>query len=298
MRRATITIQASTKISLRNILFATDFSAYSAAALPYAVSLAEKYGAKILAVHVVPAPVPAPKGSWDVTIERKEREVREKLEKIVPKLHGVPHELVVGMGSPWKMLSEIIRDSEVDLVLIGTHGRTGADKLLMGSVAEGIFRRSSCPVLTIGPKVTAKPENVTEIHEVLFPTDFEAGSQNAAAYAISLAQENQARLTLLHVVGSLEEATRDPQKTIVSYLGKLEDVVPPDADLWCKAKSFVCYGHVAEEILGLAKERGADLIVLGVRHAGALAAVSSHAPWGISCQVVREAHCPVLTVRC
>jgi nucleotide-binding universal stress UspA family protein len=291
------TTQATTKISLRNILYATDFSEHSAAALPYAVSLAEKYGAKVLAAHVVPAPVPAPRGSWDVTVERAEREAREKLEKIAPKLHGIPHELVLGMGSAWKALSDIIEESQVDLVVIGTHGRTGTDKLLMGSVAEEIFRRAPCPVLTIGPKVTAKPENVTQIHEVLYPTDFGAGSQEAAAYAISLAQENQARLTLLHVVETMEETTRDPQKTVISYLGRLQDLVPPEAELWCRAKPFVVFGHVAEQILDLAKERGADLIVLGVRHAGALAAVSSHMPWGIACQIVREAHCPVLTVR-
>jgi nucleotide-binding universal stress UspA family protein len=291
------TIQATTKISLRNILFATDFSEHSAAALPYAISLAEKYGAKILAAHVIPAAVPAHRGSWDVSIEHVEREAKEKLEKLAPKLHGIPHELVLGMGPAWKMLSGIIQESQVDLVVIGTHGRTGAEKLLMGSVAEEIFRRSPCPVLTIGPRVTAKPESVTEIHEVLYPTDFGAGSQEAAAYAISLAQEHQARLTLLHVVERLEETTRDPQKTVISFLGRLQDLVPSEAELWCRAKPFVVFGHVAEQILDLAKERGADLIVLGVRHAGAFPGIYTHAPWGIAFQVVREAHCPVLTVR-
>ena len=93
-----------------------------------------------------------------------------------------------------------IEADDVDLIVLGTHGRTGAEKLLLGSVAEEIFRRSPVPVLTIGPGVRSSTHNAGRFRRVLFATDLSPESLAAAPYAITLAQENQARLALLLVM--------------------------------------------------------------------------------------------------
>jgi nucleotide-binding universal stress UspA family protein len=103
------------------------------------------------------------------------------------------------------------------MLVLGTHGRSGVGKLLIGSVAEEVFRRAACPVLSIGPKVSQQPAGEIQFHNILFATDFSENSLAALPYAISLAEEDQAQLTLLYVIGQpaagivdLEEVKAQP----------------------------------------------------------------------------------------
>jgi nucleotide-binding universal stress UspA family protein len=280
-------------VSIKQILFATDFSRPSARALPYAVALAEKYRAKVHAVHIAPEPIGLPaaarKGLQSLGVKHQ-RDDRDALARLQADLQRVPHEILSREGDVWTELSKITRADGIDLIVIGTHGRTGASKLLMGSVAETIFRHAPCPVLTVGPQASGEPDSIADLHEVLFPTDFSAESLAALPYAISLAQQDDARLYLLYVAGRSQCG-----ETLLE--SQLRNLVPPDARLFCEPKVFVETGPPAERILALAEELGTDLIVLGVKGTPWVFEPSTHLPQATAYKVVSQATCPVLTVR-
>jgi len=147
-------------------------------------------------------------------------------------------------------------------------------------------------VLTIGPRVTPPTNDDVAFKCILFATDFSAGSLRALPYALSLAEENQARLILLHVIPLVPLQHQD--SAAASARGRLEVLVPPESSNWCQPECVVRFEFPAEGILTLAGSQGADLIVMGV-HKGAPAA-SAHLPWAIAYEVVCHAHCPVLTM--
>jgi nucleotide-binding universal stress UspA family protein len=180
-------------------------------------------------------------------------------------------------------------------MILGTHGRTGAMKLLLASVAEEIFRRASVPVLTIGPSVRKGFHTGGQFRRVLFATDFTREAQTAAPYAISMAQENQARLLLLHVMRDpdIKASKRTPQDSVANVMHQLYELVPPEAE-FC---ATVRFGDPAERILEAAMELEADLIVLGVRDAGKNLGAATHLERTTAHTVVAHAPCPVLTVR-
>jgi|SRR5579872_1245813 len=285
---------ASKRVALEKIVFATDLSKDSAEALPYALSIARKYGSTIFAVHVVSSlafDVTPPTMAVQAIVAQALREAKESMAVLANQMKGIPHETIVRKGDIWGELSTIVNDKDIDLIVVGTHGRSGVSKLLMGSVAEKIFRQAPCPVLTVGPNVSGEPRSIVDIHTILFPTDFSAESLAAAPYAISLAQENRARLYLLHVVPD-----SDPDYDEASLSARLLALIPPDANLWCAPKAFVEYGDVTQKIIDLTDELAVDLILLGTKGASRLAGITSHLAMATACKVVRESVCPVLTV--
>jgi len=290
-----MTTQTASKIiTFDNILFATDFSKQSNIALPFALSIAHKYASKIFAVHVL---APPPLGNFP-TIEMQAlaaqslREAHDYIKVLEPRLGGVPHEALLKKGDIWDELSAITKDKNVDLIVLGTHGRAGASKLLMGSVAERIFRQSRCPVLTVGPNVSGEPGSVADIHTILCPIDFTAESLAAVPHAVSLAQENQARLYLMTVVPDPV-----PEYEESSLTARLKALVPPEANLWCEPKPFVESGDAGDRILEQAEELAVDLIVLGIRPVSTLAGTRTHLGMATAYKVVSRAICPVLSVR-
>lgn len=292
---------ATARVSLKNILFATDFSQPSEQALPVARAIARGYGSKVFAVHVLtPAAYPpVPPETAAATAAAVEEYVEGEMQRIESQLAGLPHETVIERDiAVWPALRRVIKDQSIDLLVLGTHGRTGAQKLLMGSVAEEIFRQSPVPVLTIGPRVRTSVHGGAQFHRVLLATDFTPESLAAAPYAISLAQENQARLTLLYVVplegGS--HAEKGKVEPVAALLYRLGELVPADAELWCHPETILEYGNPAERILAAARERGADLIVIGVRGARGHLGAATHLERATAHKVVAGADCPVLTV--
>lgn len=196
------------------------------------------------------------------------------------------------------MVSALIKEHQIDLVVIGTHGRKGLEKLVIGSVAEKILRRSPVPVLTVGPHVHMAPEQTTQTKQILFATDFGPASREAAPYAISLAQESQAHLDLLHVVEPQKAGELvHPRELMNAAARQLRKFVPEDAELWCEPEYLVEQGDAAERIRDVAKRRGADMIVMGVKRAEGDLGASAHFPWAIAHKVIAGTGCPVLTVR-
>jgi len=281
--------------SLKNILFATDFSMRSNLALPYAISIAGKYGSKIFAAHVVDHPLPIITSQLDtaqIPPTQAEQEAEVGLASLETRWFGIPHEILLRKGDIWTELSEIINTKGIGLIVIGTHGRTGNKKLLMGSIAEKIYRQALCPVLTVGPAVSGGSDSIVDLRQILCPTDFSAESLAALPYAISLARENKAHLHLLHIAIGFPEPE---QAAIVK--SKIRKLVPSNANLFAEPKVLVEYGAPAQRILELAEEFGTDLIVLGVKRIPTHFEQSKQYRMATAYKVVSQAICPVLTVR-
>ncbi len=292
-------VEARTKIELKSILFATDFSPAAETALPYAIGLAKQYGGKVHGLHVrFPAtyPVVGPEGLPQV-IDAAEEQAKFEAQQLHEMLAGVPHDVTVMEGDLWPAIQEIVNQEKTDLIVLGTHGRTGVSRALLGSAAEEIFRRASCPVLTIGPFVSQNTERRLAMKEILYATDFSPESLAALPYAVLLAQEHQSNLTLLHVAGRPEVGDLVHEELYAdSTLRRLRALVPAGADLWCEPRCRVEQGAEAEKIMEIAIALGADLIVLGVRSAEGGMGATTHLLRSIAHRVVALAQCPVLTV--
>ena len=301
-----------TAVALKNILFATDFSDASEAALRYVTAFGLRYGSTIHLAHVLPdvtflrpgAPDPAVVGS---IYEEAHSGAQEKMQRLADRLRGFSHRTYVRHGQTCQVLGEIIGEQQIDLLIAGTHGRTGLGKLVMGSVAEEILREASCPVLTVGPKVvgTLPPESRRDrelpptqinVRQVLYATDFKQESHEGAHYALSFAREFRARLALLHVIEDYGNQTYERPGPIDTALSKLRELVPEDCGLRFPPEILAKFGSPAECILQTAADRDVDLIVLGVRPAAGHIGAATHFGRAVAHKVVVGAHCPVLTV--
>lgn len=295
-------IETGMRLVLKNLLFLTDFSEPSELAIPFATALAREYEAKLHALHVL-TPVPlayASPESAAASIEGIEEGAQAEMQRLDSQLVGVIHETMLIHGeSVWSSVEKILGEREIDLMILGTHGRTGTMKLLLGSVAEEIFRRSNVPVLTIGPSVRNGMHNGGHFHRVLYATDFTPEAQAAASYAISMAEENQARLLLLHVMRdpAVKRTGQAAEDSVANVMHQLYEIVPQSAEIWCRPEATVRFGPPADRILEAAIELDADLIVLGVRDAGRRIGAATHLERTIAHKVVAHAVCPVLTIR-
>jgi nucleotide-binding universal stress UspA family protein len=296
------------RVAFQNILLATDFSTPSDVALDYAGAIARRYDAKIYVAHVIrpDAYQLVPPEALNATMDQTRRYAEQHMANLLVsgRLRDIPPQVLVGTGELWPVLADMIERHVVDLIVAGTHGRTGVRKLLLGSVAEEIFRLAPCPVLTVGPHVSeARSEEHSylrgPVRRILYATDFTPNSDRASGYALSLAQEHEAHLTLLHVVQELPEGSPQNRARLLEYFfRKLRELVPAEAELWCAPEFAVEFGPTADAILkvaaGRTPEEAVDLIVLGVRKA---ATFPGHLPPATAYKVVCQARCPVLTVR-
>lgn len=289
------TIPQIARISLKNILVPTDFSPTSTAALPFALTLARIYGATLLAYHVIP-PEPLEPVVTDRLPEQDDRGWEEARQNLTEFAHersigDIPVHCLLERGDLVDALPAVIHDREIDLVVLGTHGRRGVSKLVLGSEAEKIYRSSPCPVLTVGPKVRA---GEWKLHRILCPVELAENPEPALHYALSLAEENEAEFIVMQSVPLVPWQHRE--SVAQQTCRRLESLVPEQAKDWCTPEFLVRWEHPAEAILLAATEREADLIVMGVRKSRATA-LSSHLPWPVASEVVSRAPCPVLTVR-
>ena len=288
---------AKIRTQFENILFATDFSAAASHAVPFVKKIARHFQSNLVALHVKPPvvnPMTQPT-TWQADIVAARVFDKKHRDELLDTFAGINTEVMIEEGEIQSCLQSAIEKHNTDLVIIATRGRTGVAKVLLGSVAEEIFRTLPCPVLTVGPHSDPAKAN---IREILLATDFGSESQSAAAYAVSLAQEYQARLTLLHVVPERKPGELvswfDVQESSKQLLRKL---VPAGAEAWCRPEYLVERGDPAERILDLANLRAVDLIVLGAQPEKGIPGAATHLPIATAHKVVAHANCPVLTVR-
>ncbi|HXE91536.1 MAG TPA: universal stress protein [Terriglobales bacterium] len=290
-------LDAKTRVSLANILVATDFTPPAQTALAYAAAIARRYESKLFVAHVLLPEISPPPPARTSTGQKQERFAEKQMEELLASasLEGIPHQGLMGRGEIWDALGDMVRRHEIDLVVTGTRGKKGVSKVVLGSAAEEIFRMAPCPVLTVGPHASRRPPEEIVFRHILYPTDFGEASAHAAPYAVSLAQENQAGITLLHVAEERHGATlREKLDVRTEAVRRLHALVPPEAELWCEPEFLVRMGDARQWILRVASDCAADLIVMGVKP---VAAFSAHLPASTAYTMACEAHCPVLTVR-
>lgn len=289
-------VEASSQIALKSILFPTDFSERSAVGLPYAAAIARRYNAKLHVAHVVSPETPIsmpvegpPVSAWSMA--EQEVAILERSDLLA----ACQYDTVVEQGELWEVLSEIIKKYEVDLIVMVTHGRGGFKRLILGSAAEEIVREASCPVLTIGPEVPSRVDSKRNLRQVLYTTDFRPGSLASLMYAVFFAEENGARLTLVHVAEPPSTAGSDDAER-QRALHRLQQMMPAENYLVWQPKYLIESGPAGSTVLRLAKEEHADLIVMGARETPRHW-IPSHFTWTTLHQILCDAPCPVLTVR-
>jgi nucleotide-binding universal stress UspA family protein len=299
---------------LKSVLVATDFSKASDRPVRHALAIAQHFGAKLYLTHVVSSIGYAIAGppAQELALESCERDLQELEKNLLAdgSLAGLEHEFLTAKGVVWKELQGIIEQQQIDLVVVGTHGRQSLKKLVLGSVAEQIFRRSNCLVLTVGPGSFQQSalEKSRAFRPFLFATDFGEASLHALPHAISFANHFGAKLILLHVepVNAVPEGfhwsstSMDVQKlrddARFKALVRLKELLSHQPRLAEEPDFLVKFGAPGETILRVAAEQQVDLIVMGLNRTRYVD-TACHSPWATAYAVVCGAACPVLTVK-
>ena len=280
-------------ISFKQLLVATDLSPASLLSLPYVVAIARRFDSTVFVAHVIPMFVyetARPQSIQAVTTECHAG-AQEKLTEITGKLRAeaIEARTLLGEGDVGVVLSEWIDKHRFDLIAMGTTGRSGVRKLVLGSMAEEMIRVAECPVLTVGPEIYN--EGPSALKDILCATDFSPDSAHAVLYARSLAERSASRLIIVHVRLAGEE-----QESERALRQRLNELVVSRADLPALSEVVVAEGKPGDKILEIANQHAADLIVIGVRGVGSMPRLASH--FGSTAHnIVLRARCPVLTVR-
>jgi nucleotide-binding universal stress UspA family protein len=306
------------RIGFKQILLATDFSEGSQRAFAYATAVARQYGSVLSVVHVIPPEPrdPIPLEPLPRQLNRLWLDAEQKLKTLGARLNDLDHHLLLEQGPVWDVLARVVQLEKIDLLVLGTHGRGGLTKLVLGSVAEEVLRLAPCPVLTVGPHVPSAVSGANsgtfEFRRILFATDFGPASANAFPYALSLAEENQAKLVLLHMVSPMPATDLTPpvygssayvaeefmkwQRTMrEKSTRKLRQLLPDDAKLAAEPECVVGTDFLPEGILDVAATHKTELIVMGANRTSS-PRLAAHMPWALIHEVICQAKCPVLTV--
>lgn len=288
-------------IRFAKILFTTDFSPWSAMALPYAAAIARRFRSTLYVAHVITsesyAHIPLEQRATELARMRQEAEGRILTLLAGSHFNGIPHQLLLDHGEILPVLSSIVEKHNVDLVVTGMHGRHGLQKLWSGSTAEEIVRLETLPVLLVGPAVTIDPQAEVHLRRILHVTDFSAESRRALDYAWALAKAYRADLYLLHIVDNVWKeplSTRMPPDSFFRL--RLLEEQWPVSQQGVEPKFLVEFGPPETLILEAAKQHDIQLIVLsvpGTSHP----ALTAHLPGPLAYNVVSHSSCPVLGVR-
>jgi len=295
-------------VEIDRIVSPVDFSENSERAFDHAVALARWFEAAITVLHVpaLPAPAIPPGGELPYPL-RLSTELRDdllkRLEEFVADAResGVMVDVALHEGTPAAEVLHQADERSADLIVMGTHGRGGFERLILGSVTERVVRTARCPVLTIPPGARgAIPEVQAGYATILCATDFSEASSVAAEYALSLAQEARSTVILLNVVQSYLDDLASPgasyrEKLVDEALGRLRGSVPDDVRAWCEIEELVEIGsRPSRAILEVAKAREVGVIVMGAQGTHALDRLffgsTTH-------RVITHAEVPVLTLR-
>src|SRR5229473_7581589 len=294
-------------LEIKLILCPIDFSEFSVRAYQHALSLAEHYRAKLVAQHVVElwrypyADYAASLGDYERFSQALREGGKEQLREFV-KNHThdeIQPELVVQQGIAPDSILSFAQAQKTDVIVMGTHGRRGFDRLMLGSVTDRVMRRAPCPVLAVGKashdSVASEEERHRRHHlsRILFCTDFSENSERALNYALSARAEYDAERTLLH---GLEEVSPPAKKkeAITRAAEQLETLIPSEGRKTLKIKTAVRIGKPYRQIIQLALEAQIDLVTMGVHGRGELdLAVFGSTTY----RVMQLGSCPVLAVR-
>jgi len=305
-------------IEIRRILCPIDFSDFSRHALDHAVAIARWYDSTVTLLHVRPilpvvAHSPAAVIPTPVALTPQDRDaLLASMRRFADAEVGssVPVEVEIAEGDVDTKILARTQTMGADLLVMGTHGRSGFERLVLGSVTEKVLRKASCPVLSVPRRIAdVVPAPPVLFKRIVCAIDFSDCSIHALNYAMSIAQEADARLTVLHVVevptGALldaHETVRGGPHSLKEFVRaaeeerreRLETTIPDAVRAYCKVETLTAVGKPYREILRVAQERDSDLLVIGIHGRGATDLLF----FGSTAQhVVRQATCPVLTLR-
>ena len=297
-------------VEFNQILCPVDIGESSLRPLAHAAALARWYEAQLTVLHVVPTfdPMQVRSGELGAPVRILQPMTRDEVLRELRKVGEAAGLLATGVtvaaeaGQTAPVVVEQAVKIPADLVVMGTHGRSGFDRLLLGSVAEKVLRRAPCPVLTVPPHADAGA--AVSFTQILCPMDFSPPALQALGFALDLARQGNGRVTLLHVLEWLSE--EEPAelgrltveqyrlKSIADARARLKAVVADEPKIWCEVDEVVSTGKAHHEILKTAASTGSDLIVMGAQGRGGVGLTLFGSA---TQQVVRGAECPVLTVR-
>jgi len=291
------------RILPRKIMCAVDFSSSTEKLVEYSASLCKEFHASLVLVHIV-LDVDTLLISSESFIDLKEiqrlhiKGARERLDLLAKEL-TIKAELLVGQGAPADEIARLALEKEIDMVTMATHGKSGIKRFMIGSVTEKVMKTINCPLLVLSARESdsLSPANIPmKLEKVLVGCDFSPDSKLAFAYGLSLAQEFQAQLFLVHVIKPTEYDEK--REKIDELRGRLESqlhwMVPEESRNWCTPNIALLDGEPCRELMKYAKEQEIDMIVLGIRGHTLLEKlfVGSTAD-----RVIRQSPCPVLAVR-
>jgi nucleotide-binding universal stress UspA family protein len=294
-------------IRIAHVLCPVDLSETSEHAVDHAAAIARWYEAKLTLLHVVttlPAMDLPPLVLTDVDRERLGAAMRRMAGRVPD---GVPVDVRVEEAAyVHDEVSRVVAETQADLLVLGTHGRSGYQRMFLGSVTEKLIRTAACPALVVPPRAPDAPTDApVEFKRIVCAVDFSDSSLAALTYALSLAEEADAHLTLLHAIEMPPELRENPMApdfdidrihaaADAAALRHLRDLIPDAARSYCTVETAVVEGRAYRRVLQYAAEHESDLIVMGVHGRGAvdllLFGSTTH-------HVIRAAACPVLIVR-
>ncbi|MEQ1757207.1 MAG: universal stress protein [Vicinamibacterales bacterium] len=294
-------------IRIANVLCPVDFSETSQRALDHAAAIAHWYEARLTLLHVVVSrPVldlPMPELT-DADRERLSTDLRKMAGRIPPQV-AIDYRISEAEFVDTEIVAQIAA-TQANLLVLGTHGRSGFERLFLGSVTEKLLRRATCPTLVVPPRAAAVAADApVQLRRILCPVDFSDGSLNALTTAIGMAEEADARLTLLNVIeipptlfgtSGMSETDVDRIRAAAEadVLRRLRALVPEGARTYCSVETAVVEGSAHREIVRSATDARADVIVIGAHGGGTL----DRLVFGSTTHhVIRAAPCPVLVVR-
>lgn len=298
-------------VSFERILVPTDFSLFSSQALRHAVALARKFNSRLKVVHAIQAFYPVGDAMLAAAPPAEGRKVAESDAHafMAPARDaGLDYELEIREGNPWREILAAAAEMPADLVVMGTHGRGGAERFLLGSVAEKLSHRLPCPVMTVCHDEGRAFEGPGLIARILCATDFSENSERACGFSFALAASLGARVTLLHSIEHLPDLGAARYRMVVPDVAPLlKEIERAASERLSRAvdalrREFVDVdvtallgaGPAFREIVRVADDERSDLVVIGAQGHGMI----EHLLSGSNAQkVIRSANCAVLTVR-
>ena len=293
----------------KHILCATDFSDFSNHAIPYGIAMAKEFKAGLFLCHVIDLSSAAIYGEAVLALEEQQKRMtkhaRDEMTRLMSK-ESIDWEPLITMGNAAHEIARLAGDKKIDITIAASHGRAGLKRLILGSVTERLMRTLPCPLLVVrSPErgFVMPADQAITFKRILVGCDFSQNSSLAFQYGLSLAQEFQADLHLVHVVQpplyDYLKKPGEPKQDLQRDLGariksRLADMVPEEAQTWCKPVTVVLAGQPHEEITKYAMVNDIDLIVLGVR---GHSLVESLFVGSTTDRVMRRATCPVLSVQ-
>lgn len=265
--------------------------------LPHAIAQAKASNASLILVHTVLPHESMPVETGAVPYYdplRMDRDARLMLDSLARDIRGQGIDCVTAVrhGFVPDIVAEVVRNSGAERLILGTHGRRGLKKFVLGSVARQLLETIDVPVCTIGPRAHKKTGD--EPMSILHPVSLAGLHESSAALSISLARQFSAQVTLLHIIMPGAAVSRDPAAALTAATAELHKLVPQNAMALTQVRAQIGRGNIVQEILSAAQESKAGLLVLGV-HAPAHSWLPGTEP--AAYKILVSAPCPVISLK-